>query len=237
MPTLPPPLSLSNVVEDFASDSPSIRVATLDISVFDDPEIRRRALTVMSEDRQNKIKRLQSETAKRLSLAAGVLIDDALSAYGLRLATAGIVTGEHGKPGLSDGRLPRLSWSHSGTTAVVAASDVEVGVDYEAFREHPRKHLEPLVRRTCGEEEAAWVFAPGPGTTEERFLRVWTAKEASLKWLGTGLTREPRSVEVCVAGWHDADVSWRSRLTDRPNIRLAGLRMANGICTVCWARE
>lgn len=222
-------------------DPPTLRVSALDISVFDDPDIRRRALSVMSDDRLAKIGRLRSETAKRLSLAAGVLIDDALVPYGLRLATAGIVTGENGKPGLPEGRLPHLSWSHSGTTAVLAAGDVEVGIDYEAFRGPRRKNLGALVRRTCAESEAAWVLAPGQGSDEarklleDRFLRVWTAKEAFLKWLGTGLTRDPRSVEVSVADWHDGDPFWRGRLVDRPDIRLSGLRMPNGIRTLCWA--
>lgn len=222
-------------------DPPTIRVTELDISVFDDPEIRLRALSVMSADRLRKIERLGSAPAKRLSLAAGVLIDDALAACGLRLATAGIVTDENGKPGLPEGRLPRLSWSHSGTTAVLAAGDVEVGIDYETFRGHRRKNLEPLVRRTCTESEAAWVLAPGQDSDEarklleERFLRVWTAKEAFLKWLGTGLTREPRSVEVCVADWHDGAPAWSGHLADRADIHLSGLRMPNGIRTLCWA--
>ncbi len=222
-------------------DPPTLRVSALDISAFDDPDFRGRALAVMSDDRLAKIGRLRSETAKRLSLAAGVLIDDALAPYGLRLATAGIVTGENGKPGLPEGRLPRLSWSHSGTTAVLAVGDVEVGVDYEAFRGPRRKKLGALVRRTCAESEAAWVLAPGQGSDEarklleDRFLRVWTAKEAFLKWLGTGLTRDPRSVEVCVADWHDGDPFWRGRLAGRPEIRLSGLRMPDGIRTLCWA--
>lgn len=70
--------------------------------------------------------------------------------------------------------------SHSGPWVVLAVGEAPVGVDVECFRED--RNLEALARRCFTESEQAFV-----GSSQERFLRVWTAKEAQLKQDGTGL--------------------------------------------------
>ena len=70
--------------------------------------------------------------------------------------------------------------SHSGSWVVLAVGENPVGVDVECFREG--RKTEDLARRYFTPEEQA--FASG---SQECFLRIWTAKEARLKWDGTGL--------------------------------------------------
>ena len=70
--------------------------------------------------------------------------------------------------------------SHSGPWVVLAVGDGPVGVDVEAFR--PGRNVTGLANRHFTPEEQAFV-----NQDEERFLRVWTAKESRLKRTGLGL--------------------------------------------------
>jgi 4'-phosphopantetheinyl transferase len=108
-----------------------------------------------------------------------------LSAYcGRPVEAAELVTGEHGKPGLSDG--PRFNLSHSGNAAVVAlAQTQELGVDLE--RPGRRRPHAELARRFFCTAEADAVCAAEGAARETLFLHLWTAKEAVLKALGRGL--------------------------------------------------
>jgi 4'-phosphopantetheinyl transferase len=84
-----------------------------------------------------------------------------------------------------------ISLSHGGGWIAVAASRAgRVGVDVEAVRD-----VSPALARRClSPAEVGWMeSAPGARDRQERFLRLWTAKEAYLKAIGTGLGVDPRS--------------------------------------------
>ncbi len=107
----------------------------------------------------------------------------------------------HGKPMLPGAPEVSFSLSHSGTIGVIAiAGDgLQVGVDIEQVR--PRSNLAGLAARTLGPEAlAGWRAAP---ETEQlvRFLHAWTAKEAYLKAVGTGITVRLSEVPERPAGW------------------------------------
>lgn len=113
-----------------------------------------------------------------------------------------------------------LSITHAGGLAAAAAGLAPLGLDLVV--------LEPLGR--AFEEEA---FTPGELAAWERFTErhlpgvpaacaAFAAKEAAVKWLGTGLTVPLRSVEVLPAG-----VPAPARLGDA----LAGLAVALAIET------
>jgi 4'-phosphopantetheinyl transferase len=107
----------------------------------------------------------------------------------------------HGKPALRDAPEVSFSVSRSGTMGVVAvaADGVTVGVDIEQVR--PRPNLAGLAVRTlCPEALAAWRAAPEADQLT-RFLAAWTAKEAYLKAIGTGITVPLREVPEQPAGW------------------------------------
>ena len=90
---------------------------------------------------------------------------------------------------------PHFNLSHSGDWLLCAVSDAPVGVDIEA----PREVSPALIRRTCTPEEQAFL-ADHPGC----FLQLWTAKEAYLKYLGTGITGDLRKVNTV----HDGKISF-----------------------------
>lgn len=96
------------------------------------------------------------------------------------------VYNEHDKPFMQNALGERIegvdfSISHCKNAIAVALSDRPVGVDVESFR-----HAEgALLRRTMNPEEQTQVReAEDPA---EAFTRLWTKKEAVLKYLGTGL--------------------------------------------------
>ncbi len=86
-----------------------------------------------------------------------------------------------------------VSLSSRGDLIAAAIASNPVGVDIEpvcAPFEIPANVLHPG-------ERAALAAAPQP---HEGFLTIWTAKEAYLKALRTGLAREPVDIEVNFAG-------------------------------------
>lgn len=87
-----------------------------------------------------------------------------------------------------------LSLSHGGGWVAAAASrQGRVGVDVEASRP-----VSPALARRClSAAEVVWLErASGDGERQDRFAQLWTAKEAYLKAIGTGLGVDPRSVTI-----------------------------------------
>ena len=82
--------------------------------------------------------------------------------------------GAHGKPRLSTG-TPCFNVTHSGGLTAVAVSKREVGLDLQLRKE--RDYFALIKRLT-------------PAEREEDFFRVWTAKEAYVKYLGSSLAEE-----------------------------------------------
>lgn len=103
-------------------------------------------------------------------------------------AALALAEGPLGKPVLAQGG-PHFNLSHSGTLALVAVSEVAVGIDLEQRRDgFDGAALAPLV---CHPEERAALAALPPAQAQSRFLQLWTHKEAYCKLLGTGLHTDP----------------------------------------------
>lgn len=103
--------------------------------------------------------------------------------------------GAHGKPYLE--RYPEIfiSLSHSGTYALCAVADREIGADIQRWEETCR--ADRVAERFFAQAERNWYRA---GETErerkERFCRLWAAREAYMKLTGEGLSREMKSFSV-----------------------------------------
>ncbi|MGW7201895.1 4'-phosphopantetheinyl transferase family protein [Streptomyces sp. NPDC054837] len=97
--------------------------------------------------------------------------------------------GRHGKPRLADGADLRFNLSHCGELALVAVSrHAEVGVDVDRLR--PGVAVEAFAERFFPASDARFVAAAaGPTERGERFLRLWTRKEAVVKAAGARLTQ------------------------------------------------
>jgi 4'-phosphopantetheinyl transferase len=104
--------------------------------------------------------------------------------------------GEHGKPHSAVPRHGHFNLSHSEDWALLAwHPDLPLGVDIEWHQALPDR--DSLAARHFTPAEQAW-FQEADAAPERaaRFHRLWCAKEALLKALGSGLLVAPRRVEV-----------------------------------------
>jgi 4'-phosphopantetheinyl transferase len=95
--------------------------------------------------------------------------------------------------------LLRFNLAHTSELALVAVTRCcDVGVDIEQLR--PVHHLESIARRYLHPAEAKDILAAPLELRHDAFLRYWTAKEAVIKAIGTGLTDSLGAFRVPVAG-------------------------------------
>jgi len=109
--------------------------------------------------------------------------------------------GQQGKPALAEGFGDaglEFSLSHSGALALFAlVHQRAVGVDLEQVRHLPDEDA-MAARFFSAEEYAAYRKLP-PDQQTLAFFQCWTRKEAYLKALGDGLTRDLSSFDVSLA--------------------------------------
>ena len=141
------------------------------------------ALERVSQQRRELALRYVKDSDRRLSLAVYLLLQEALeNEYGV----TGDLTfgfGPHGKPFLQDYPQIHFNLSHCPGVALCVVSDAPVGCDVEGV---PSVLDLDVCRRVFSEEEQTFILAsPSPTLS---FARLWTQKEAFLKYTGEGLT-------------------------------------------------
>ncbi|MFD3841985.1 4'-phosphopantetheinyl transferase family protein [Streptomyces sp. NPDC058642] len=126
---------------------------------------------------------------RRFVVAHGVLRRILAGYLGVPAGELRLERGRHGKPRLADGATLRFNLSHCGELALVAVSrHAEVGVDVDRLR--PGVPVEAFAERFFPASDARFVAAAaGPVERGERFLRLWTRKEAVVKAAGARLTQ------------------------------------------------
>ncbi len=135
---------------------------------------------LLPEKRRKKAEKLINKNDALLSATAGLMMREL---FGEK--TEEIKFNEHGKPFFEHG--PFFSISHSRRYSVVAVSENEIGIDIE-MHGNPS---ERLMDRCFTEDEQQFAKL-----NTENFLRIWTAKEAVLKFLGTGFSLSPKNFSV-----------------------------------------
>ncbi len=129
--------------------------------------------------RKEKADRLKDESKRKLSLAADMLVRDAISKeLGIKKEEIVFETNENGKP-YAKGLDIHFSLSHSGDFVFLALSDGPVGIDAEKMRD---VNLD-IANRMFTEGEKDYVFKEEE-KVKERFFEIWTKKEAYVKMLG-----------------------------------------------------
>ena len=155
----------------------------------DGARFERLAMTVLKA-RQEKLKAFRHEGARRLSLAASLLLERALHDEGL--AAEEIAVTQYGKPYLPGLPHFHFSLSHSENMALCAVSNEEVGCDIEI----PRGFDPKIARRFFHKTECDWLFSHPEEEQSDAFYRLWTCKESFMKALGLGLSLELDSFAV-----------------------------------------
>jgi 4'-phosphopantetheinyl transferase len=106
-----------------------------------------------------------------------------------------IVGGDGEKPTLPAAQRCFFSFSRSAGYALCAVTRIgPVGIDIEA--ERPIADFGGVAAEVFGPEELDELQSLSGAEAQAAFFRGWTRKEAYLKALGVGLTRDPRSVRV-----------------------------------------
>lgn len=145
-------------------------------------------LTELSEYRREKVNKLRYEKDKRLSVAAGILLDRALKEYYLAEKDCRYQVMEHGKICFTDHPEISFNISHSGCFAALifhkgTKNDLSCGIDIEMIQGGREKIVNRLFSEADREQykkldqEAAALF----------FARVWTRMESFGKMEGNGL--------------------------------------------------
>ena len=154
----------------------------------------------LPHERKEKIQRFRFEPDKIRSLIAGVLLRQELDVY---LADKDadayeIKKGEHGKPYLAGADDFHFSISHAGAYVALAIDEQPVGIDVELVQIR-----EAVARRFYSEREQEEIRfmqeadAKDDGKRAEiAFTKIWTGKEAYLKYTGNGITNALAEIGV-----------------------------------------
>lgn len=135
--------------------------------------------------RKGVLKKKNSADRINALLSQLLILSELTGRTGLPLRKIRFEFGTHGKPYLKDGGI-WFSLSHTNGAICAAFSDKdEIGIDVER---KDRRINEAMYKRVLSDEEAFHL------TSNSDFLRFWVQKEAFLKRLGIGITRDLRGV-------------------------------------------
>ncbi|WKX13249.1 4'-phosphopantetheinyl transferase superfamily protein [Streptomyces sp. NL15-2K] len=157
------------------------RAARLAPRVLDPAERRRAAAFSRLEDRRRYV---VAHVAVRVLLGARL----GVTADAVRLVREPCPScgAPHGKPAVR-GADAHFSISRSGDVVLIGIADVPVGVDIEQV---PRPEVVAELSSSLHRKEAAELAAEPDHTKPVAFARTWARKEAYLKAIGTGLSRD-----------------------------------------------
>ena len=138
-------------------------------------------VSLLPKKRREKAERIINKNEALLSATAGLMMKKVLGVTEDDI----LKYGEHGKPYLEHG--PFFSISHSRKYSVLAVSENEIGIDIEMHENINQR----LMERCFTEEEQDFAKM-----STDNFRLIWTAKEAVLKFLGTGFSYAPKNFSV-----------------------------------------
>lgn len=141
------------------------------------------AMSLLSQEEQNRISQIHIQKQRLLSLAARILLYHVGKTYGI--TDFHMTYGKYGKPTLSAVSNFQFNLSHSGKYAVLACSTLPVGVDVEQVRERMPKHLEKIL---SPEEQ---IYLKQQNNDLKIFTKIWTRKESFVKWKGERIFDTP----------------------------------------------
>ena len=164
-------------------------------------------------DRLERAKRFRHEDDRLRCLAGSILLHEVLG-----LDETALTFSANGKPSASG---QPFNLSHSGEYAVLAVSDLPVGVDIERCS---LRHVR-VAESVFTQAELQWMNeAP-----EERFTLLWTLKEAVSKALGLGLELKFSEFDVLPL-LRDAPLSLRGETLYAKALPFPGYSLS--VCTV-----
>jgi 4'-phosphopantetheinyl transferase len=150
----------------------------------------------LSLDERARAAKLRTPELAHRFVAGRAFLRRTLAAYlGCAPEAVGFAYNPYGRPGL-DGAPFDFNLSHSGATALLGVAQGTVGVDVE--HPDPEADLLEIGRQVMSPAELAAFEALSATGRETAFYALWTAKEAVIKALGTGFSRDARTLHT---GW------------------------------------
>lgn len=147
--------------------------------------------------RKAAVERLKNRKTAIMSLAAGLQLQEIVEKEcGISPDNLDIFTNKHGKPYIDRCHNFYFNISHSDDFLAVAYGNREMGIDVEKLKEHDMT----VAKRCFTADEYDYVCQKHLnvhiGEQQYRFCRVWTMKEAYLKYRGTGISVPLNSFNV-----------------------------------------
>ncbi len=165
-------------------------IKLLNTSVFCNEKQFNSAYALVSDERKRKIDAFSYEADKRLSLGAGVLLEEGLKELGTD--DFSICYGEHKKPYLKDNDNLFFNLSHSGDYCVCAFCESEIGIDIQKIKDAK----DALIKKVCTQKEQDYLLSLNKEKRNIEFTRLWTVKESYVKYLGKGLSHSLKKCEI-----------------------------------------
>jgi 4'-phosphopantetheinyl transferase len=201
--------------EVLPEDECHVWVVRVDEALVAEPE---RYLAWLSEDEIERVRRYRFDRHRREHLATRVLARAALSRYtGLPPQAWVFGTGPHGKPHVMSPVSP-LTFNLTNTLGLVACAVARggaVGVDVEPDLD--RGNPLELAEVAFSPDELAALRATPEPERRDRFVAVWTLKEAYLKGRGLGLALSTTRFSIALEGATGARLSVDPALGDHPS--------------------
>ena len=154
----------------------------MDVSVFEDVLLYEKGKTLLSAERRMYIEKLKNPKTARLSLGAGVLLFFALQKCNYTEQLEKIKKTPLGKPYLK-GIDFQFNLSHSGTYALCAYSNRNIGADLQQIKEKLPEKTEKILSK----DETSFLTKFTQPEQTQLFYRLWARKESLIKWDGRGL--------------------------------------------------
>lgn len=123
------------------------------------------------------------------------------------------VYNEHGKPYFEGRNDLFFSISHCKSAVAAVVAEEEIGIDIEEIS----RYKESLVKYVLSEEESLELKDDDLEHKAEKFIKIWTQKEAAFKYYGTGITHDIKDIlkrdEVAILSEKIGDDKWLSVAT------------------------
>lgn len=155
-------------------------------------EIKESQISNLPSYRIEKANRYLFEKDKKLSLAAGILLEEGFNHLSLNSKEREVGYLEHGKPYLINRPDIHFNLSHSGDIAIAVFSKKEIGCDIEKIK----NYNESIVNRCFSSEEKDFILHSE--NKDEAFCRIWVMKESFLKATGLGIALKMNSISFLI---------------------------------------
>lgn len=168
----------------------------IDIYHIDFRQIRlARDFELLDQSEQRMALGLRNIERRQSFIKSRALLRYLLSQYpGHEEANIYLTYNKYGKPALSSPGSLCFNLSHSGSLALIAISQTEVGIDLE--RVDSRVQYETVASLFFSQREQTCLNDSADNLKRDVFFDLWTRKEAYLKARGVGFSGSPELISV-----------------------------------------